>query len=73
MATPRKTQMEKIETALLNNTKGAGITAESIARMARVPYEAVAKRVHDLREYYTIYTNFRMVDGKRTLFYRLAD
>jgi hypothetical protein len=73
MATPRKTQMEKIETALLNNTKTPGITVEKIARMAKVPYESVAKRVSDLREFYTIYSNYRMVDGKRTLFYRLAD
>ena len=73
MATPRKTQMEKIETALLNNTSGAGITVAAIARMARVPYESVAKRVSDLREHYTIYSNYRNVDGKRTLFYRLAN
>ena len=73
MATPRKTQMEKIETALLNNTKTPGITAASISRMARVPLEAVGKRVHDLREFYTIYSNYRNVEGKRTLFYRLAD
>ena len=48
-------------------------TADSIARMARVPREAVAKRVADLREVYNIYTNYRKVDGKRTAFYRLAD
>jgi hypothetical protein len=41
--------------------------------MARVPYETVSKRVHDLREYYQIYTNYRNVNGKRTAFYRLAD
>lgn len=73
MATPRKTQIEKIETALLNHNTGPGVTAAAIARMARVPYEAVAKRVHDLREHYTIYTNWRNVNGKRTAFYRLAD
>ena len=58
------------------NTKSdkmIGITAASIARMARVPYEAVAKRVYDLREHYTIYTNWRKVNGKRTAFYRLAN
>ena len=73
MATARKTQIEKIETALRKNSKGAGITAANVARMAKVPYEAVAKRVSDLREFYTIYSNYRNVDGKRTLFYRLAD
>ena len=73
MATPRKTQIEKIETALLNHNTGPGITADKVARIARVPREAVSKRVADLREFYTIYTNWRKVDGKRTAFYRLAD
>lgn len=72
MATPRKTQIEKIETALRNHNTGAGITAAAVARMAKVPYEAVGKRVHDLREFYNIYTNYRMVNGKRTAFYRFA-
>lgn len=73
MATPRKTQIEKIENVLMRHNTGAGVTAESIARMAKVPYENVRKRVADLREFYDIYTNYRMVDGKRTAFYRLAN
>lgn len=73
MATPRKTQIEKIENALLRHNTGPGITAAAVARIARVPREAVSKRVADLREFYTIYTNWRKVDGKRTAFYRLAD
>ena len=72
MATPRKTQIEKIENVLLKYNTGAGVTADSIARMARVPRENVGKRVYDLREYYQIYTNYRTVDGKRTAFYRLS-
>jgi len=73
MATARKTQIEKIENVLLKNNSGAGITVDSIAAMARVPREAVSKRVADLREFYDIYTNYRNVDGKRTAFYRLAN
>ena len=73
MATPRKTQIQKIENALLRHNTGPGITAAAVARIARVPREAVAKRVSDLREVYTIYTNWRKVDGKRTAFYRLAN
>jgi hypothetical protein len=73
MATARKTQIEKIENVLLKHNTGAGITADSVARIARVPRESVSKRVADLREYYNIYTNYRMVDGKRTAFYRLAN
>jgi hypothetical protein len=72
MATPRKTQIEKIENVLLRHTATPGITADSIAKLARVPRENVGKRVSDLREYYNIYTNYRNVDGKRTAFYRLA-
>lgn len=73
MATARKTQIEKIESVLLKHNSGPGITAASVASIARVPREAVAKRVADLREFYDIYTNYRMVDGKRTAFYRLAN
>lgn len=72
MATPRKTQIEKIENVLLRHTATPGVTAKSIANMARVPHEAVGKRIYDLREYYDIYTNYRNVNGKRTAFYRLA-
>ena len=68
-----KTQMEKIETVLRKYNTGAGITADRIAKIARVPRENVAKRVSDLREFYTIYSNTRLVDGVKTLFYRLAD
>ena len=73
MATPRKTQIEKIENVLLRHNTGAGITSASIARIARVPRSTVGKRVYDLRSFYNIYTNYRKVNGKRTAFYRLAD
>lgn len=72
MATPRKTQIEKIENVLLKHNAGPGITADAVARIARVPRDAVTKRISDLREYYQIYTNWRKVDGKRTAFFRLA-
>ena len=67
-----KTQMEKIENVLLKNNTGAGITADAVAALARVPRSAVSKRVSDLREWYTIYSNTRIVDGVKTIFYRLA-
>jgi hypothetical protein len=73
MATPRKTQIEKIENVLLRHTAYPGVTAQSIANIARVPYENVSKRVYDLREFYNIYTNYKKVDGKRKAFYRLAN
>ena len=72
MATPRKTQIEKIENVLRRYNTGAGITADKVASLARVPRANVSKRVADLRETYNIYTNYRDVDGKRTAFYRLS-
>jgi hypothetical protein len=64
--------MEKIENVLRKYNSGAGITADKIAKIARVPRDNVSKRVSDLRENHTIYTNYRDVDGKRTAFYRFA-
>lgn len=73
MATAKKTQIEKIENALRRYNTGAGITADKVASVARVPRENVSKRVADLRDWgYTIYTNYRNVNGKRTAFYRFA-
>ena len=72
MATPRKSQMKKIENVLRKYNTGAGITADRVAKIARVPRENVGKRVYDLREFYSIYTNYRNVAGKRTAFYRFA-
>jgi len=72
MATPRKTQIEKIENVLLKHNVSPGVSTKTIANLARVPRSAVSKRVADLREDYDIYTNYRLVDGKRTAFYRLA-
>lgn len=72
MATPRKTQIEKIENVLRRYNTGAGVTVDKVASLARVPRDAVSKRVSDLREIYTIYTNYRKVNGKRTAFYRFA-
>jgi hypothetical protein len=72
MATIRKSQIEKIENVLRKYNTGAGVTADKVASLARVPRENVSKRVYDLREYYTIYTNYRDVNGRRTAFYRFA-
>lgn len=66
-------QIDRIANVLAKNSKGAGITVAQIAKLARVPREAVSKRVHDLRnEGYDVYSNYRTVNGKRKLFYRAA-
>ena len=73
MATKRKTHLEKIENVLRKYNVGPGVTPTSISRRTGVPLESVYKRVYDLREDLTIYSNVRKVKGKRTVFYRLAD
>lgn len=71
MATKRKTQIEKIENVLRKYTAGPGVSPEGISKLARVPLLNVYKRIHDLREYHIIHTNYRNVNGKRKTFYRM--
>jgi DNA-binding Lrp family transcriptional regulator len=66
-------QIDKIARVLTKNSKYPGMTASMVAKFANVPRSNVAKRVHDLRnEGYSIYTNYRLVRGKRKAYYRLA-
>jgi len=72
MATQKKTQISKIENVLLNHKASPGVAITAIARMTRVPRTAISKCVYDLRERYTITSNYHNVNGKKTLFYRLT-
>lgn len=66
-------QITKIAKVLARNSQTPGLTASMIAKKARVPKANVAKRVHDLRnEGYEIYTNYRMRNGERKTYYRMA-
>lgn len=67
-------QLSKVAKALRQNNKGAGITVAQITRLTGVPKASVSKRVYDLRtlEGKTIYSNFRTVNGKRKMYYRIA-
>lgn len=67
-------QMSKVAKVLRANNKGAGITVAQITRLTGVPKSSVRKRVYDLRtlEGNTIYSNYRMVNGKRKMYYRFA-
>jgi predicted transcriptional regulator len=67
-------QMSKIAKVLRANNKGAGITVAQITRLTGVPKSSVRKRVYDLRtmEGHTIYSNYRIVNGKRKMYYRFA-
>lgn len=67
-------QLTKVAKQLRRNTKYPGVTPSKLSLLSGVPKESVYKRVHDLivLEGKTIYKNFRMVNGHRRMFYRLA-
>lgn len=67
-------QLTKVAKHLRRNSKGVGISAKKLANLAHIPVESVYKRIYDLRvvEGKTIYSNFRMVNGRRKMFYRIA-
>lgn len=66
--------LSRVAKVLRTNSKGAGITAGRLAQLAGLSKDAVYKRVSDLRnvEGKTIYSNYRMVNGTRKMFYRFA-
>jgi len=72
MATKRKTHAEKIANVLMRYNANPGVTPMQVSKRAGVPLESVYKRVSDLRNEFDIYTNTRMVNGRRTSFYRMA-
>lgn len=67
-------QLSKVAKVLRRNNTGAGITAAKIAKLTGAPKDSVYKRVYDLRvmEGKEIYSNYRTVNGKRKLYYRIA-
>lgn len=63
----------RVEKYLRRNTKTPGITPAKLARLTGLTKDSVYKRVGDLRESgLPIYSNYRTVKGKRTMFYRIA-
>ena len=51
---------------------GKGVTAARIVKFTGVPKTNVYKRIHDLREEgHRIYSNTKLVNGKRKMYYRL--
>ena len=67
-------QLTRVAKFLRRNTEGAGITAAQLSKMAGVPKDSVYKRIYDLRvnEGKEIYSNYRNVNGKRKMYYRIA-
>ena len=64
----------RVENVLRKNNTGSGITAGKLAQLSGLSKIAVYKRVSDLRNVHgeTIYRNFKKVNGKRKMFYRIA-
>jgi DNA-binding Lrp family transcriptional regulator len=67
-------QLSTVAKELRRNSDAPGITAAQLAKLTGLSKETVYKRVNDLRveEGKTIYSNYRTVKGKRTMFYRIA-
>lgn len=67
-------QLTRIAKHLRRNTDGPGITPGKLAFLAGVPKTAVYRRVSDLRnlEGKEIYSNTRVVNGRKRMFYRIA-
>jgi DNA-binding Lrp family transcriptional regulator len=68
------TQLRRIAKQLRRNNRGPGITVAKLAKLANVSKDTVYKRVHDLRQEpgRVIYSNYRVVNGERKLYYRIA-
>jgi len=66
--------LTRVAKHLRRNTKGPGVTPGKLAFLAGIPKSAVYKRVYDLRvlEGKEIFSNYRTVNGKRKMFYRIA-
>lgn len=68
------TDSDKIVNVLRRNTKTPGITPDRLAKLTKLSRSSIYRRVAELRtnEELPIYSNYRVVKGKRTMFYRLA-
>lgn len=67
------TKLEKIGNILENHNSGAGITPRKLAALSKTSPNVARKCVSDLRQVgFDIYTNYRIVNGKRQAFYRLS-
>lgn len=68
------TDSAKVEKFLRRNTKTPGITPSKLSKLTGLSTSSVYRHVANLREKegLDIYKNYRIVNGKRTMFYRLA-
>lgn len=67
-------QYERVHKVLSKSNKTPGVTPKQVAKLAKVPLETVYKRVHDMRvSGVNVYTNFRKVNGRNVMYYRVAN
>jgi len=68
------TDSTRIVNQLRRHNKTPGITPEKLAKLTKLSKSSVYRRVAELRanEGLDIYSNYRVVNGKRTMFYRIA-
>lgn len=65
-------QLDRITTVLARNTKGPGISASKLAKLAKISPTNIYKRVSELRAGgVVIHKNYRLVNGKRMVHYRM--
>lgn len=69
------TQLRRVAKALRANSRGAGITPAKLAKLAGVSKDTVYKRVADLRQEpgRRIFSNYRVVNGQKKMYYRIAN
>ena len=71
----RMSQIDRIMNFLARDEsrKGKGVTVARVVKFTGVPKSNVYKRIHDLREEgHRIYSNSKLVNGRRKMYYRLA-
>lgn len=67
------TQIARIANTLKKSKSARGLTTAKIAAAARVPVDAVRKRVYDLKKAgHSIVSNVETVKGERLTFYKYA-
>lgn len=68
------TQLRRVAKVLRANSRGAGITPAKLAKLAGVSKDTVYKRVADLRQEpgREIFSNYRVVNGQKKMYYRIA-
>lgn len=68
----RTSQYDRVEKALSNYKSGHGLTYAALSRIAKVPTYSLSQRLSELRDDYNLRTNYHVVKGKKTAFYKFG-